>query len=269
MSLPVINDCLRFAERSGVKMVDLTGGAPELNPHLRYFISALALCGSVETVIIRSNLAVLDEPEQEDLPEFLLENNVDVIASLPCYLEENVTAQRGTGVYEKNIRMLQKLNKLGFGVKGPKLHLVYNPGGDFLPGSQQALEEAFKKKLRDEFGIVFNSLYTIANMPIGRFGNYLKKQGRLETYQKLLADNFNAGNLMKVMCRNLISVDWQGRVYDCDFNHALHLPIEVPGNYIGNMSVGELVGEPIIFGQHCFTCTAGAGTSCQGSLSTP
>jgi radical SAM/Cys-rich protein len=222
----------------------------------------------VETILLRSNLSILDEPDYASLPEFLLEHNVDIVASMPCYLEENVTAQRGSGVYETNVRILQRLNRLGYGgEKGPKLHLVYNPGGDFLPGPQPALEAAYKENLEKMFGITFNSLYTITNIPIGRFSLDLENQGRLAAYRKLLADSFNPDNLAKVMCRNMISVDWQGQVYDCDFNHVLQLPLDAPGNYIGDLTGDELIGRPVTTGEHCFACTAGAGSSCQGSLS--
>lgn len=266
MSLQVIEDCLLFVENAGVKVVDITGGAPELNPNLRYLIRGLRKLASVESILLRSNLAILDEAEYADLPRFLKENNVEIIASMPCYLEENVTSQRGKGVYSKNIKILQKLNRLGYGGAGPNLHLVYNPGGNFLPGPQSELEREYKESLGERFGITFNSLYTITNAPIGRFRTDLEKQGLLEDYMELLIDSFNPANLAKVMCRNLISVDWQGRIYDCDFNHVLQLPIEIADNYIGNVKVEDLIGLPIQLGRHCFTCVAGAGSSCQGSL---
>jgi radical SAM/Cys-rich protein len=220
----------------------------------------------VENILVRSNLSILDEDKYKDLPQFFAENNVEMVASLPCYLEENVTYQRGKGVYSKNIRVLQKLNRLGYGVEGLKLNLVYNPGGNFLPGPQPELESAYKENLRQHFGIEFNSLYTITNMPIGRFRSSLEKQGLLASYLKLLSDNFNSENLGKVMCRNLVNVDWQGRLYDCDFNHVLKLPVDLKDNYIGSVKLGDLVGRPIKCGSHCYTCVAGAGSSCQGSL---
>ena len=266
MSLEVIEDCLRFVEDAGVKIIDITGGAPEMNPHLRDLIRGLKQLKSVESILLRSNLSILDQAEYADLPNFFRENNVEIISSMPCYLENNVDFQRGKGVYNKNIKILQKLNHLGYGRKGPKLHLVYNPGGNFLPGPQQELEIAYKENLGERFGITFNSLYTMANVPLGRFRTDLEKQGLLEGYMKLLVDNFNPANLEKVMCRNLVSVDWQGRVYDCDFNHVLKLPLESKENYIGNIMAKDLVGKPIKLGNHCFTCVAGAGSSCQGSL---
>jgi radical SAM/Cys-rich protein len=267
MSLTVIEDCLRFVERACVKVIDITGGAPEMNPNLHYLIRGLRELDSVGSILLRSNLTILDNAEYADLPEFLKENNVEIIASMPCYLEENVNSQRGQGVYHRNIRMLQKLNRLGYGGAGPNLHLVYNPGGDFLPGPQQELEAAYKEKLGEEFGITFSSLYTITNVPIGRFRTELEKTGLLEAYMNLLTDNFNSANLAKVMCRNLVSVDWQGRMYDCDFNQALRLPIDVPRNYIGHVTAKDLIGLPVKMGQHCFACVAGTGSSCQGSLS--
>ncbi|HEY3427004.1 MAG TPA: arsenosugar biosynthesis radical SAM (seleno)protein ArsS [Negativicutes bacterium] len=266
MSLAVIEDCLRFIENAGVTVIDITGGAPEMNPNLCDLIRRIRRLGVVESILLRSNLAILDNPEYADLPKFFLENNVEIVSSMPCYSEENVDFQRGKGVYNKNIKVLQKLNRLGYGGAGPKLHLVYNPGGNFLPGSQNELETAYKESLGERFGITFNSLYTITNAPIGRFRTDLEKQGLLEGYMKLLVDNFNPANLAKVMCRNLVSVDWQGQIYDCDFNHVLKLPMEVSDNYIGNIKAEDLVGMPIKLGSHCFSCVAGAGSSCQGSL---
>ncbi|QEM67458.1 radical SAM/Cys-rich domain protein [Geobacter sp. FeAm09] len=269
MGREVMDDCLRFVRREGVTVVDLTGGAPEMNPHLRYLIGELAKIASVETILLRSNLSVLDDPEYVSLPDFLLEHNVDIVASMPCYLEENVTAQRGGGVYEANVRILQRLNRLGFGgASGPKLHLVYNPGGAFLPGPQPALEAAYKENLEKMFGITFNSLYTITNIPIGRFSLDLENQGRLAAYRKLLVGHFNPDNLNRVMCRNMISVDWQGQVYDCDFNHALQLPLDAAVSHIGTATGAGLIGRRVITGEHCFACTAGTGSSCGGSLST-
>jgi radical SAM/Cys-rich protein len=215
-------------------------------------------------------LAILDNEQYAYLPTFLMEHNVEIVASMPCYLEDNVDVQRGKGVYQRNITILQKLNQLGYGsgAAGPKLHLVYNPGGNFLPGPQSELEMAYKENLGTKFGITFNSLYTITNVPIGRFRTTLEKHGELENYMKILIDNFNPDNLGKVMCRNMVSVDWQGRLYDCDFNQALKLPIAIPDNYIGNTRNEELVARPIELGAQCFACVAGAGSSCQGSLKT-
>lgn len=266
MSLPVMEKCLQFIKDAGVKVADITGGAPELNPHLRDLIRMLRQQTSVESILLRSNLAILDNDCYADLPQFLLENNVEIISSMPCYTEENVDFQRGMGVYRRNIKILQKLNRLGYGVHRGKLHLVYNPGGNFLPGPQEELEAAYKDVLGKRFGITFNNLYTITNAPIGRFRTDLEKQGLLEQYIKLLIENFNPVNLEKVMCRSLVNVDWQGRMYDCDFNHALNMPIDITDNYIGNVKAKNLIGKPVRLGTHCFTCVAGAGSSCQGSL---
>jgi radical SAM/Cys-rich protein len=268
MEQPVMEDCLRFVEQAGIKVVDITGGAPEMNSHLPYLIQRLRQLKTVESILLRSNLAILDQSGYEDLPEFFAANNVEVICSMPCYLESNVDFQRGQGVYNRNIRILQKLNRLGYGRKNLKLHLVYNPGGEFLPAPQQELETAYKESLHERFGITFTSLYTITNAPIGRFRADLEKKGLLDSYMKLLTDNFNPANLAKVMCRNLISVDWQGQLYDCDFNQVLKLPVGVKDNYIGNIKAEDLAGRPIKLGNHCFTCFAGAGSSCQGSLVT-
>jgi radical SAM/Cys-rich protein len=267
MSRQVIDDCLAFVERAAVRVVDITGGAPELNPNLRHLIQGARRVASVQRIILRSNLTLFGEDGFAGLPAFLAQHDVEIVASLPCYLESNVTAQRGDGVYPKSIQALRGLNQLGYGAAGPLLNLVYNPGGNFLPGPQPQLEAAYKDELAQRFGITFDSLYTITNMPIGRFRGDLESQGELEAYQKLLADNFNSDNLAKVMCRNLINVDWQGQVYDCDFNHVLQLPIDAADGYIGNLAADDLTGASVKLGQHCFACTAGTGSSCQGSLS--
>lgn len=266
MSRKVIDDCLAFVERAAVRVVDITGGAPELNPHLRHLIQGARRVTSVERIILRSNLTLLGEDGYAGLPAFLAQHDVEIVASLPCYLESNVAAQRGDGVYPKSIQALQGLNQLGYGAAGHQLNLVYNPGGSFLPGPQPQLEAAYKDNLAQRFGITFDSLYTITNMPIGRFRGDLERHGEFEAYQKLLADNFNSDNLDRVMCRSLINVDWQGEVYDCDFNHVLRLPIDAADGYIGHLAADDLTGGAIKLGQHCFACTAGAGSSCQGSL---
>jgi radical SAM/Cys-rich protein len=266
MSREVIDDCLAFMKKEAVRVLDITGGAPELNPHLRDLIREARGIGTLETIILRSNLTLLRRREHAGLPAFLAENGVEIVASLPCYQEDNVADQRGAGVYQKSIQALRELNRIGYGAAGPKLHLVYNPGGAFLPGPQPQLEAAYKTNLAERFGITFDTLYTITNMPIGRFRDDLEKSGHFAGYQKLLSDNFNCDNLARVMCRNLISVDWQGRVYDCDFNHVLRMPVEVLDSYIGQMTADNLTGTPVRLGQHCFACTAGAGSSCRGSL---
>lgn len=267
MSRETVDECLRFAEAAGKIDVDITGGAPEANPHLSYFIAQLRKINTVNRILVRSNLAILAEEKYSHLPEFFAENGVEIVASMPCYMEENVTAQRGQGVYAKNIAILQKLNKLAYGTGqgGLKLDLVYNPGGAFLPGPQAELEAAYKENLNNTFGIKFDSLFTLANAPLGRFRSDLERQGLLAGYEDLLVSSFNGDNLAKVMCRNQISVNWQGRLFDCDFNQAVGLPAAVTGT-IGSVSPQDLVGLPIQCGDHCFACTAGAGSSCQGSL---
>ncbi len=268
MAVSVIKDVLHFADRIGVKVVDITGGAPEMNPHLTDLISGLKQIRSIEQVLLRTNLVILEEAEYHYLPAYFAEQGVELIASMPCYTEENVELQRGKGVYHKNINILQKLNLLGYGSEatGLKLHLVYNPGSGFLPGPQQELEVTYKAYLKNNFGVVFNSLFTITNMPIGRFRDYLQQQGLLAEYLDLLVSSYSADNLAKVMCRELVNVDWQGRLYDCDFNQALRLSATTGDQRIGQISLKDLVGKPITVGNHCFACVAGSGSSCQGSL---
>ncbi len=264
MSREVVDDCLRFAAGAGAIDVDITGGAPEANDNLEYFIGGLRRLENVKRIIVRSNLAILEEPGKTHLPEFLASHGVEIVSSMPCYLEDNVAAQRGEGIYGKNIRVLKRLNALGYGTGPLKLHLVYNPGGAYLPGPQAGLEADYKENLGKNFGIKFDSLFTIANMPIGRFRADLEGQGQLAGYLELLAASSNARNLAQVMCRSQISVDWQGRLFDCDFNQALGLP--ATERTIGSVSAKELMGLPIRTGDHCFACTAGSGSSCQGSL---
>lgn len=267
MDWPVMEDLLAFVDRSGVKEIDITGGAPEMNPHLPEFIRRLRCIGTVERILLRTNLAILEEPAYEAYPELFAGHNVEVVASMPCYLEENVNAQRGKGVYPRNIRILNKLNSLGYGLEGSalKLHLVYNPLGNFLPAPQSELQADYAEHLREAYGISFHTLFTITNMPIGRFRAQLAKQGLLESYQELLAGSFNRCNLDAVMCRSLISVDWLGKVFDCDFNQALGLPIS-SGLNINQLDPATIEGQGIVTGNHCYACVAGSGSSCQGNL---
>jgi radical SAM/Cys-rich protein len=248
------------------EMVDITGGAPELNPHFRKFVEALHKDG--HTVQVRTNLTALLEPGMEDLPEFFKRNGVHLVASMPCYLEENVTAQRGEGVYEKSVQMIRRLNELGYG-KEPELplFLVYNPGGPFLPPDQSQLEADYKRELFQRFGIHFTHLYTITNMPIGRFWEELKKESKDNEYMQVLLEGFNRQTVEELMCRNQICVAWDGTLYDCDFNIALKMPVSqgVPRN-IKDFSPKKLTKRKIVTGTHCFGCTAGLGSSCGGSL---
>lgn len=267
MDWAVMEDLLSFAARSGVKEIDITGGAPETNPYLPEFIRRLRRIETVERILLRTNLAILEEPGYEAFPELFARQNVEVVASMPCYLEENVEAQRGKGVHPRNIRILKKLNWLGYGMEGSMLmlHLVYNPLGNFLPAPQAELQADYKEHLRELYGISFHTLFTITNMPIGRFRAQLAKQGLLESYQELLASSFNRCNLDAVMCRSLISVDWRGRVFDCDFNQVLGLPLK-GGLHLSRIDPGALTGQAIVTGNHCYACVAGSGSSCQGNL---
>ncbi len=262
---------VEFVEATGVGTVDLTGGAPELNPSFRYFIDEFTRLGL--QVLLRSNLSVLYEPEQADLPEFLAEKHVQIIASLPCYTEENVDQQRGPGVYRKSIEVLRKLNNIGYGRKGSGLvlNLVYNPLGAFLPMAQDALEEAYKKELDNRFGLTFDHLYTITNMPIGRFAQTLKGNKNNEEYLLLLSKSFNPATLQKLMCLHQVSISWDGYLYDCDFNQMLNLPIGTTSPLrLGELPVGKIIDQlkdrEILTGIHCYGCTAGSGSSCAGAL---
>ncbi len=248
------------------EMVDITGGAPEIHPLIRKFIEGLSDDGY--NVQVRTNLTALLEPGMRDMPEFLREHKVHMVASMPCYLEKNVNAQRGNGVYGKSIQMLQKLNSLEYGTNPElPLYLVYNPGGPFLPPDQAQLEGDFKRELSNRFGIHFTNLYTITNMPIGRFWQALKQQKKDGEYMELLLDGFNCQTVEGLMCRHQICVAWDGILYDCDFNIALGIPVgkELPNN-IKDFNFGPLSNRKIVTGRHCFGCTAGFGSSCGGAL---
>jgi len=260
---------LRYLEASGVGTLDITGGAPELNPHFRELVVRAREFGA--HVIDRCNLTVVEEAGQDDLADFLAGQGVEIVASLPCYTEELVDRQRGKGVYESSIRVLQRLNGLGYGAEdsGLALNLVYNPQGPSLPPEQAKLEADYKRVLGERFGIRFNRLYTLANMPIARFGSTLISKGQFNAYLKLLRESFHEENLAAVMCRSLISVDWQGYVYDCDFNQMLGLPLRIAGRSrmkLADLIGRDLAGNPIAVKDHCFGCTAGQGSSCGGAL---
>lgn len=248
-------------------MVDITGGAPELNPQFRYLAREARQLGL--KVIDRCNLTILFEPGQEDLADFLANHQISIVASLPCYLEENVDKQRGRGVFDKSIRALQLLNAKGYGIHGSglELNLVYNPVGASLPPAQQNLQQQYKDQLRERFGIEFNQLFTITNMPISRFAEQLHRDGRLEEYMNVLVQSFNASAVEGVMCRNLISVSWKGELYDCDFNQMLDMMVPGQQKTIWNIeSLNSFNEQTIATGGHCFGCTAGAGSSCGGAL---
>ena len=247
--------------------LDLTGGAPELHPQFRRLVAAGRAHGL--KVIDRCNLTVLFEPGQEDTAGFLAEQGVAVVASLPCYSSANVEKQRGKGVFLQSIEALQRLNALGYGREdsGLELDLVYNPGGPSLPPSQAALEADYRTRLFDDFGIVFDRLFTIANMPIKRFLHALERDGQLDAYMQLLIDHFNPRAAEGVMCRNLVSVGWDGALYDCDFNQMLALSLGAQRSTLWDIErLDDIEHRPIAFGRHCYACTAGSGSSCGGAL---
>lgn len=262
MGRDVLEDCLKLYKEWGFQTIDITGGAPEMNPHFRWFVEeAVKVCPDV---MVRSNLTVMLEEGYEDLPEFYAANKVTVICSLPHYKAKNSNKQRGEGTFEKSIQVLKRLNALGYG-KDPELtlNMVFNPGGAFFPPEQSAMEKEYKEHLGSEYGIVFNHLFTITNNPIGRFGAFLTRTGNMEGYLTKLYDAFNPGAVAGMMCRSQLSVGWDGRVYDCDFNQAVDLPIE------GADHMKDLVGKPyekrrIRLDKHCYACTAGQGSSCGG-----
>jgi radical SAM/Cys-rich protein len=269
MSSETVETVLEFIKVRTIETVDITGGAPELNPHFRGLVARAR--GMDKHVIDRCNLTVLEEPGFEDTPRFLADHGVEIIASLPCYLEENVDAQRGKGVYGASVRGLQKLHALGYGKADSALmlNLVYNPIGPYLPPAQDELEAEYKRELKNRYGIEFNRLYTLANMPIARFGSSLVSKGQFHEYMTLLRGAHCNENLAGVMCRTLISVDYRGYVYDCDFNQMLRIPLrsnEHPRWHLKDLLNRDLEGNPIIVADHCYGCTAGQGSSCGGAL---
>jgi radical SAM/Cys-rich protein len=269
MSRQTVADVLAFLEVSGVKQLDLTGGAPELNAHFRGLVMRAREIGV--HVTDRCNLTILDEPGQEGLAEFLAHQQVEITASLPCYLEDNVDRQRGKGVFRRSIAALRRLNALGYGKDDGRLalNLVYNPQEAVLPPAQAGLEADYRRDLGERFGIRFTRLYTLANMPIQRFGSTLVSKGKFNEYMALLRGAHRDDNLDGVMCRSLLSVDWQGYVYDCDFNQMLGLPLAIEGKkrpHLSDLIGRDLQGNPIAVRDHCYGCTAGNGSSCGGAL---
>jgi radical SAM/Cys-rich protein len=269
MSGETVEQVVAFLATTGARALDLTGGAPELNPHFRPLVARAREMGV--KVIDRCNLTILEEPGHEDLADFLAGRQVEVVASLPCHTKELVDRQRGKGVYEKSVRGIRRLNELGYGRAGSGLvlNLVYNPQGANLPPAQQKLEAQYKRTLGETFGISFNELYTIANMPIQRFGSTLVSKGQFGPYMQLLRASHRSENVEVVMCRTLVSVDWQGYVYDCDFNQMLGLPLRVAGKsrpHLVDLVGRDLEGNPIVVRDHCYGCTAGQGSSCGGAL---
>jgi len=268
MSGEVADTVLAFLARRRLAKLDITGGAPELNPHFRRLVAGARKLGV--HVMDRCNLTILEQPGQEDLAEFLAANRVEIVASMPCYLQDNVERQRGKGVFDGSMRGLKALNALGYG-RDPKLplNLVYNPQGPSLPPAQAALEADYKRVLGEDYGVVFNKLFVLANMPIQRFGSALVTRGEFDGYLQLLQDAHLDANLDGVMCRSLISVDWQGYVYDCDFNQMLGLPMQRGGRArlrLADLIDDDIAGNPVRVAGHCYGCTAGQGSSCGGAL---
>lgn len=263
-----LDHILEWFSRSGLGTIDLTGGAPEMIPDFRHAIQTIREMTPKRRIIDRCNLTILLEPSQDGLAEFLAENEVEVVASMPCYSPENVDAQRGDGVFDASISALQMLNRLGYGVQPQlPLHLVYNPVGGVLPGPQEELEADYKLELSEHFGIVFNRLYTITNLPVSRFATWLRHEGKYEEYLRLLVEAFNPSTVEGLMCRNTINVSWQGEAHDCDFNQMLKLPLAGRGRtFVWDIDPETLARSPIATAHHCFGCTAGAGSSCGGAL---
>ena len=268
MTRETMEECLAVIRTTGAHTLDLTGGAPEMNPNFRWFVEQAAEAG-IQDFIVRSNLTIIRANKKYyDLPEFFAKHGVHVVSSLPHYTRGKTDKQRGDGVFDKSIRALQELNRVGYGMPGSalQLDLVYNPSGAFLPGDQQALERDFKKALKEDFGIEFNSLFTITNLPIARFLDYLIASENYEEYMTALVDAYNPEAVNNVMCTNTISVSWDGWLYDCDFNQMLGLKVNNSVQHIRDFQEKLLENREIVISQHCYGCTAGAGSSCQGAV---
>jgi radical SAM/Cys-rich protein len=272
MARETVDRIIKWFAKTDIPTLDLTGGAPEMIPDFRYFIQRVKELQPSRHVIDRCNLTILLEPGYEGLAELLATNQIEIIASMPCYSAKNVDAQRGDGVFEGSIAALQLLNSLGYGIDPHlPLHLVYNPVGAFLPPSQDDLERDYKRELKKHFGIVFNKLYALTNLPIGRFASYLRHNDKLEEYMQLLIQAFNPATISGLMCRNTISIGWRGEVYDCDFNQQLGMQWSGNGAgkplFLWDIDPDSLEDREIMTGDHCFGCTAGAGSSCGGAIS--
>ncbi len=269
MSQDNIKLLLQVLANKSLKTLDLTGGAPEMHPDFRFLVQEARALGV--KVIDRCNLTILNEPGYEDLADFMAEHGVEIVASMPCYLQANVDAQRGNGVYQSSIAALKRLNSIGYGVEqsGLELNLVYNPAGPALPPPQECLMADYKKELLQRYGIVFNNLFTITNMPIKRFGSTLVSNGQLKEYIDLLKSSHKDENLDNVMCKSLLSVNWEGYLYDCDFNQMLDLPLKLNGNHRAHLKEllqHDVESNQIVVADHCYGCTAGSGSSCGGAL---
>ena len=267
MTRETMEQCLRALAESDIPTVDMTGGAPEMNPHFRWFVEQCHALG--RHVMVRCNLTIIvANPKYHDLPEFYRDHGVEVVSSLPFYNADKTDRQRGTGVFKDSVQALKMLNAVGYGMEGTglKLNLVYNPAGAFLPGSQESLKRQFKRVLHDEFEIEFNDLYAITNIPISRYLDYLISSGNFEGYMEKLVNSFNPTAAEGVMCRNTISVSWDGYLFDCDFNQMLELPVASPAHqHIRDFNARALTERDIVLNQHCYGCTAGAGSSCGGA----
>ena len=268
MTIETMQQCLNVLKISGAKTLDLTGGAPEMNPNFRWFVEEASKIG-VKDIIVRSNLTILKSNKHYyDLPSFFKKHNIHVVSSLPHYTKGKTDKQRGNGVFEKSIQALLSLNEVGYGISGSnlKLDLVYNPSGAFLPGNQTALEKDFKKALLEDFSIQFNNLFTITNLPISRFLDYLITTDNYEDYMYALVDSFNISTVDNLMCSNTLSVSWDGWLYDCDFNQMLELKVASKTKHISEYNEELMQNRNIRISQHCYGCTAGAGSSCQGAV---
>lgn len=271
MTISSMKECLEVIKNQEISTIDLTGGAPEMNPDFRWFVESIREINPDATIIVRCNLTIiLANPKYHDLPDFYKKNRVEVVSSLPYFTAAKTDSQRGNGVFDKSIKALHLLNEVGYGVEGSGLilNLVYNPSGAFMPGDEKALEKEFKERLAKRYDIVFNSLFAITNLPINRFLEYLIRSDNYESYMEKLIENFNLGAAYGVMCRNTISVGWDGYLYDCDFNQMLELKVSsVNSQHIRDWNQIELTNREIIVKNHCYGCTAGAGSSCGGTTS--
>ncbi|EPY2307883.1 arsenosugar biosynthesis radical SAM (seleno)protein ArsS [Clostridium sporogenes] len=263
MNLETMKDCLQVFKENNFSILDITGGAPEMNPNFEWLVKEAIKIGA--KVIVRSNLVILREEKYKHLLEFYAENKVEVVCSLPYYSAKDADRQRGDGVFNESINILKKLNKLGYGKdESLVLNLVYNPGGAFLPPPQESLELEYKQKLKKEYEITFNNLFTITNNPVGRFGAFLKRSNNLEGYMERLSNNFNSSTVENMMCRNQLSIAWDGKLYDCDFNQTLGWTVNGK-NHISILKGNPIEKRQISLGNHCYACTAGSGSSCGGS----
>lgn len=267
MDRATLEQCLKIIKDHNIPTVDITGGAPELNPNFRWFVES---CTSIGVKVMnRCNLTVImSNPKYHDLPEFFAANKVHVLSSLPYFSKSRTDSQRGDGVFEDSIAALKKLNDVGYGVEGSGLvlDLIYNPSGAFLPGEQSTLEAEFKRQLKRKYDIVFNSLFAITNLPVSRFLDYLLESGNYENYMNELIDAYNPATLDGLMCRNTLSVSWDGYIYDCDFNQMLDLKVAADSQHINDFDLDKLYNRNIVINQHCYGCTAGAGSSCGGEI---